>query len=1578
MKRALRWQAFRVILAAECRRHVRNGTGETPVPLHIAAARKESMQKIQETGTIRPGRPTKQGLYDPQFEHDACGLGFIVNMKGGKSHQIVADALKILVNLDHRGACGCEANTGDGAGILIQIPHVFLAAEAARLGFKLPDAGLYGVGQVFLPKDGKAREAVKAELAKIIAEEGQSLLGWREVPTDHSSLGKTAVAAEPFMAQVFVGRGAGSADEAAFERKLYVIRKVAEQRIRYGNTIPGGKIFYVASLSARTLIYKGMLMSAQVERYYADLRDPSLVSAFALVHSRFSTNTFPSWDRAHPNRYVAHNGEINTLRGNVNWMKAREALFTSKVFGEDIKKILPVINADGSDSAQFDNCAELLTLAGRELPHAMMMMIPEPWENHERMDAERHAFYEYHSCLIEPWDGPASMAFTDGKVIGACLDRNGLRPSRYYVTKDDVVIMASEAGVLPVAPERIAVKGRLQPGKMFLVDLEQGRIVTDGELKKKYASAFPYRRWLDENHIMLKNLPEPPRRFEPGHRTILQWQQAFGYTFEDLRFIVAPMARDGTQPLGSMGTDTPLAVLSEKPQMLYNYFKQLFAQVTNPPIDPIREEIITSTDIMVGGEGSLLDPLPESCRMVKMHYPILTNEELEKLRYIKREGFQAITLEILFKAADGEPGLEAAMENLFAAADQAIADGANILILSDQGVDAENAPIPALLAVSGLHHHLIRRGTRTKIGLILESGEPREVHHFSLLIGYGCTAINPYLAFRTIADLIYENILVNTDHKTAVEKYIKAAVKGIVKTMAKMGISTIQTYHGAQIFEAIGLNRAVVDKYFTWTPTRIEGIGLDVIAREALARHRRAFPKIEVNAELDPGGQYQWRDDGEQHLFNPQTIHKLQMACRLNSEKIYREYAGIINDRAKTFCTLRGLLEFQFAETPLPLEEVESVESIVKRFKTGAMSYGSISKEAHEALAIAMNRLGGRSNTGEGGEAPERFTWTNERGDSKNSAIKQVASGRFGVTSDYLVHARELQIKMAQGAKPGEGGELPGQKVFPEIAKTRGTTAGVGLISPPPHHDIYSIEDLAELIHDLKNANRDARISVKLVAEVGVGTIAAGVAKAHADVVLISGHDGGTGASPLSSIKHAGAPWELGLAEAHQTLVLNGLRDRIYVETDGQLKTGRDVAIAALLGAEEFGFATAPLVTLGCIMMRVCHLNTCPVGVATQDPRLRKRFAGDPEYVVNFMRFIAQELREIMAKLGFRKLEDMVGRTDKLIPWPAIAHWKASGLDLTPILHQPQAVAETGRFRQRAQEHGLENALDVTTLLELCRPAIERGEKVKAELPVFNINRVVGTITGSEITKRHGPDGLPEDTVHLKFNGSAGQSFGAFIPRGMTLELEGDANDYFGKGLSGGKLIVYPPRGSTFAAEENIIIGNVALYGATSGELFARGVAGERFAVRNSGACAVVEGVGDHGCEYMTGGRVVVLGATGRNFAAGMSGGIAYVLDETGGFRAHCNLELVTLERLEDADEIEEIWKLIQRHQTYTHSERAARILERWKESVRKFVKVLPQDYARVLKSLRRMQGQGLSGDEAIMAAFQENVKSGH
>ena len=1518
--------------------------------------------------------PTKQGLYDPANEKDSCGVGFVVDIQGRKSHQIVKQALTVLLNLRHRGACGCEADTGDGAGILLQIPHGFLKEACEGLNVHLPAPKEYGVGMIYLSPDAKERKNCEKIFESIVKEEGQTFLGWRTVPIDNGSLGPTAKASEPFIRQAFIGRSSKLNNDLDFERKLYVIRRRAENAIRYGN-VSGGRYFYVASLSCNTIIYKGMLMSEQLEEFYPELKNPAMESALGLVHSRFSTNTFPSWERSHPYRYMAHNGEINTLRGNVNWMHARQAMCESKFFGSDIKKVLPVICEDGSDSAMFDNVLEFLTLSGRSLPHAVMMMIPEPWSNHESMSDEKKAFYEFHASLMEPWDGPASIAFTDGVKIGAVLDRNGLRPSRYYVTKEGLVVMASEVGVLDLPPENILQKGRLQPGRMFLVDTEQKRIVADEELKNSIATEKPYRQWLNDNLVLLEKLPEAPHVHEPDHETVLLRQQAFGYTFEDLRILMAPMGQDGVEPVGSMGTDTPLAVLSNRSQILYNYFKQLFAQVTNPPIDCIREEIVTSTETTIGPEQNLLKPEPASCRQIKLKSPILTNEEFEKLRHIHSPYFKSITLPILFPVAGGERALEQALESLYQKASQAIKEGINLLILSDRGINKQQAPIPALLAVSGLHHHLIREGTRTRVGLVLESAEPREVHHFSLLIGYGVGAINPYLAFETLDDMIRQGILKNIDHKTAVKNYAKAVAKGVVKTMSKMGISTIQSYRGAQIFEAVGLNQNFIDKYFTWTATRIEGVGLEAIAKEALDRHARAFPDRDVNVHvLEPGGQYQWRNDGEYHLFNPETVHKLQLACRTNNYKVFQEYSRTVNEQMKHWCTLRGLLDFKSTSKSIPIEEVESVSAIVKRFKTGAMSYGSISKEAHESLAIAMNRMGGKSNTGEGGEDPERYV-PMPNGDSKNSAIKQVASGRFGVTSQYLVNARELQIKMAQGAKPGEGGQLPGTKVYPWIAKVRFSTPGVGLISPPPHHDIYSIEDLAELIHDLKNSNVNARISVKLVAEVGVGTIAAGVAKAHADVVLISGYDGGTGASPLSSIKHAGVPWELGLAETHQTLVLNNLRSRIAVETDGQLKTGRDVVIAALLGAEEFGFATSPLVALGCIMMRVCHLNTCPVGVATQDPELRKKFTGDPAHVVNFMNFIAEEMREIMAKLGFCTVNEMIGRTDLLEPRKAVEHWKAKGLDFSKILYQPEVPASVGRYAQISQDHGLDKAMDNQVLLDLCEPALSEKKKVKASLSIRNTNRVVGTILGSELTRRHGPAGLPEDTIHLHFNGSAGQSFGAFVPRGITLELEGDANDYVGKGLSGGKIIIYPSKKATFKPEENMIIGNVAFYGATSGEGYIRGMAGERFCVRNSGVDAVVEAIGDHGCEYMTGGRVVVLGATGRNFAAGMSGGVAYVLDVKGDFHMRCNKQMVGLEKLDNANEILQIRGLIERHAQYTDSKLGKQILNLWEEMVPKFVKVMPKDYKRVLESMQRVQSQGLSGDEAVMKAFEENSR---
>lgn len=1515
------------------------------------------------------GLPSKQGLYDPQFEHDACGVGFIAHMKGNKSHEIIEQALTILLNLDHRGACGCEPNTGDGAGILMQVPHKFLKKAAAAENIELPEAGEYGVGAVYASPDPTARENGQRIFGEIAAEEGCPVLGWRDVPTDNSSLGDTAKSSEPFMRQVFLQRAEGM-DEAAFERKLYVIRKRVHNAIRRTNTDP---YWYNSTLSCRTIVYKGMLMPVQVGNYYPELHDPDMESAIALVHSRFSTNTFPSWERSHPYRYIAHNGEINTLRGNINWMHARQSLFESELFGDDLKKIPNLINIEGSDSTIFDNALELLYLAGRSLPHTVMMMIPEPWTAHESMSDEKKAFYEYHSCLMEPWDGPASIAFTDGTSIGAVLDRNGLRPSRYCVTKDDLVIMASEAGVLPIAPERIASKGRLQPGRMFLVNTAEGRIISDEEIKHQIASAHPYREWLDKHMVEIAKLPDATSVAQPEPDTLLQRQMAFGYTFEELRLLLAPMAKDGVEAVGAMGADTPLAVLSNRPKLLYEYFQQLFAQVTNPPIDSIREEIVTSAETTIGSEGNLLEPKPESCHLIELKTPIISNEELAKLQQVNEGNFRSITLPILFDPSSGVKGLEQALEELFAAADSAIDSGVNIIILSDRGINPDKAPIPALLAVAGLHHHLIRKGTRTRAGLVLESGEPREVHHFATLIGYGCGAIDPYLAFETIADAIREGLVVNVDYKTACKNYVKAATKGVTKVASKIGISTIQSYRGAQIFEAIGLNKSVVNKYFTWTASRIEGADLEVIAKEAIARHTRAFPDRPASGNtLDVGGEYQWRKEGEAHLFSPQTIHALQQAVREGNYQIFKQYSALVNEQDKQRFTLRGLLQFKQRES-IPIEEVESVEAIVKRFKTGAMSYGSISKEAHESLAVAMNRIGGKSNTGEGGEDPERYTWTNDRGDSKNSAIKQVASGRFGVTSLYLSQARELQIKMAQGAKPGEGGQLPGKKVYPWIAKVRHSTPGVGLISPPPHHDIYSIEDLAELIHDLKNSNREARISVKLVSEVGVGTIAAGVAKAHADVVLISGYDGGTGASPQTSIKHAGLPWELGLAETHQTLVLNNLRSRIAVETDGQLKTGRDVAIAALLGAEEFGFATAPLVTLGCIMMRVCHLNTCPVGVATQDPLLRKNFTGDPQHTVNFMTFVAQELREIMAQLGFRTLNEMVGRTDVLEAKQAVEHWKAKGLDFSNILYQPEVGADVGRYCQIPQDHGLEKSIDMKVLLDLCKPAIENGEKVKATLPITNVNRVVGTILGNEITKRHW-EGLPEDTVHLHFQGSAGQSFGAFVPKGVTLELEGEANDYLGKGLSGGKIILYPPAASTFVAEENIIAGNVALYGATSGEIYIRGIAGERFAVRNSGVNAVVEGVGDHGCEYMTGGKVAILGATGRNFAAGMSGGVAYILDEAGDFATRCNTSMVDLETL-DGEDIQTLREMVQKHAEYTKSEKAAKVLANWGEMLPKFVKVMPRDYKRVLECLKKAFESGLSGDDALAAAFEENAR---
>jgi len=1520
------------------------------------------------------GLPPKQGLYDPQFEKDACGMGFVASIKGVKSHNIIRQALTLLENMEHRGGQGSEPNTGDGAGIMIQIPHAFFASELKKSAITLPAEGEYAVGMMFMPQDETARSAIEAELETIIREEGQSFIGFRTVPTNDEKLGASALAVKPFVRQVFIGRNAELKDDLAFERKIYVIRKRAELAIRYSGK-DGGNMFYFSSLSSKKIVYKGMLTTEQVRSFYKELNDETVVTALALVHSRFSTNTFPSWERAHPFHYLIHNGEINTLRGNVNWMHARQTLFATELFGDDMEKIKPVINPDGSDTAMFDNTLEFLYLSGRSLAHAAMMMVPEPWSNHESMSDDRKAFYEYHSTLMEPWDGPAALGFTDGVQIGATLDRNGLRPARYYVTKDDHIILGSEAGTVEIPPEDILYKDRLRPGRMLLVDTKQGRIISDEEVKAEIAAQRPYREWLDEHLIGLDDLPEAPEVPEPDHDTVQQRQQAFGYTFEDIRKVLEPMAGSGQEPIGSMGYDAPLAILSERPQRLYNYFKQLFAQVTNPPIDAIREEIITATGTTIGPERNLLNPEPESCRHIKLDTPILSNEEFAKLRHVRRPGFKAITIPIFFSANEGEDGLRSALKLMCDAADRLIAKGHNLIILSDRGIDKDNAAIPALLAVSALHHHLIREGTRTRVGLLLESGEPREVHHFALLLGYGVNAINPYLAFESLDDMIGQGMLRGVSHEKAVKNYIKAATKGVVKILSKMGISTIQSYRGAQIFEALGLREDVINEYFTWTPSRIGGIGLDVIAEETLKHHNRAFSEQDgAEKELDSGGEYQWRKDGEDHLFSPQTIHTLQMASRANDYKLYKKFSSLIQGENKKHLTLRSLISFKGGQTAVPLDEVESVESIVKRFKTGAMSFGSISKEAHESLAIAMNRLGGKSNTGEGGEDPARYI-PDANGDSRRSAIKQVASGRFGVTSNYLVNADEIQIKMAQGAKPGEGGQLPGLKVYPWVAEVRGSTPGVGLISPPPHHDIYSIEDLAELIHDLKNANPRARINVKLVSEVGVGTIAAGVAKARADVIMVSGYDGGTGASPLGSIRHAGLPWELGLAETHQTLMLNNLRDRVTIETDGKMMNGRDVAIAALLGAEEYGFSTAPLIVLGCIMMRVCQLDTCPVGVATQNPELRKKFMGDPSHVVNYLRFIAEELREIMAELGFRTIQEMVGRSDILETKKLVDHYKAKGLDLSTLLYQVELPQDSARYCVQKQNHGLELSLDMQHLVPMAQPALERGEQVRGEFPIVNTNRVVGTILGSEVTRIYGAKGLPEDTIAYHFTGTAGQSFGAFVPSGITLSLEGDSNDYVGKGLSGGKIIVAPSPKATFAAEENVIIGNTAFYGATSGQAYIRGIAGERFAVRNSGAHVVVEGVGDHGCEYMTGGRVAVLGQTGRNFAAGMSGGVAYVLDEAGDFLSRCNIEMVLLERVEEADDIAELKGMLERHFKYTESSVAARILDDWNAQLPKFVKVIPKDYKRMLEQIRRVEERGLEGQEALLAAFEANKR---
>ncbi|HWF60359.1 MAG TPA: glutamate synthase large subunit [Nitrospira sp.] len=1496
-----------------------------------------------------PGFPRRQGLYDPQHEKDSCGIGFVVNIKGKKSHDIVRKGLQVLENLTHRGAQGCDPCTGDGAGILLQVPHTFLKRVAGDAGVSLPEVGEYGVGQLFLPPNADSRRLCEKLFTEILVEEGLRLLGWRDVPVKSDQIGAQARTTEPFMRQIFIARDA--LNEAQFERKLYVIRKRVEKAVAE-SAIQGREHFYVSSLSAHTIVYKGLLLPHQMAAYYQDLTDERMVSALALVHSRFSTNTFPTWPLAHPYRYVCHNGEINTLKGNVNWMKARQGRLHSELFGKDMEKLFPIVSENQSDSACLDNALEFLLLGGRSLPHAMMMLIPEPWVANAQMDLDRRGFYQYHAAMMEPWDGPAAVCFTDGKMIGATLDRNGLRPCRYQVTTDGLVVLASEAGVLPAEAKDIRMKGRLQPGRMFLVDTVEGRIIDDEEIKADIVGRKPYRSWVTQYGVSLDELPEPLNVPQPDHPTIRQRQQAFGYTVEELKMVITPMIVTGEEAISSMGTDTPLAVLSDRPQLLFKYFKQLFAQVTNPPIDPIREQLVMSLVTNIGPKPNLMDESPESCRRIKVQQPILTNADLQKIRGMSDPHFKSKTLRMLFRVVEGPDGLGEAVDELCRQASQSIKEGYKFLILSDRGVDEQWAPIPSLLSISAVHHHLVRECTRTEAGLILETGEPRDVHQFACLIGYGAGTINPYLVFESLVDMERDNYLPEgLDAQTAEGKFIKAINKGLLKIFSKMGISTVQSYCGAQIFEAIGLNRDLIDRYFTGTPSRVEGVGIRDIGEETLRRHLTAYEPAAIR-QLDFGGEIHYRIQGEHHNWNPETIYKLQHAGRSNDPKTYAEFAQLVNDESKRRSNLRGLLDFKFVPQPIPIEEVEPAKEIVKRFNTGAMSFGSISKEAHETLAIAMNRLGGKSNTGEGGEDPERFIPL-PNGDSKNSYIKQVASARFGVTAHYLVNARELQIKMAQGAKPGEGGQLPGHKVDENIAKFRYATPGVQLISPPPHHDIYSIEDLAQLIFDLKNSNPDAGVSVKLVAEVGVGTVAAGVAKAHADKVLISGDSGGTGASPLASIKYAGIPWELGLAETHQTLVLNDLRGRIRVETDGQMKTGRDVVIATLLGAEEYGFATAPLIVEGCIMMRKCHLNTCPVGIATQDPELRKKFDGKPEHIVNYLFFVAEEARQLMAKLGFRTINEMVGHVDKLRITKAVDHWKAKGLDLTPLLTAPDVPEDVPRYCVQKQDHGLADILD-NKLVELCKTAIEQGEKVTLELPIRNINRTTGTVLSSKIAKKYGPDGLPEDTISIKFTGSAGQSFGAFLAKGITLTLEGESNDYIGKGLSGGKIIVFPPKNILYNPEDTILIGNTSLYGATQGEAYFYGMAGERFAVRNSGAQAVVEGTGDHGCEYMTGGVVVVLGRTGRNFAAGMSGGTAFVLDEAGTFQSRCNTGMVELEPMTTKEDKQLLHRLITKHFMYTGSRKAKQVLDAFEAILPKFVKVMPVDYKRVLEERKR------------------------
>ena len=1508
------------------------------------------------------GQPQQHGLYDPAFEHDSCGVGFVAHIKGARSHQILVDAAEMLTSMEHRGACGCEANTGDGAGMLTALPHEFLAKVAlSDMQVTLPEAGRYGAGNVFLPRDPQQRAHCKQVVEELIAEQGQQFLGWREVPTDadKADVGPSARAAQPHIEQLFVAAAEGL-DQEALERQLFVIRKLASHKLRESD-LSEGLLFYVCSLSTKVLVYKGMLSTHQVVPFYPDLSDEDYTSHLAMVHSRFSTNTFPSWDRAQPNRFMSHNGEINTLRGNSNWMFARQGVMQSELFGADLEKLFPVVEPHCSDSGNFDNAMEMLYHAGRSLPEVVMMMIPEAWQNHASMSEDKLAYYEFNSAIQEPWDGPASISFTDGHYIGAVLDRNGLRPSRYYVTHDDRVIMASEVGALEVEPEKVKSKGRLQPGKMFLVDFEQGRIIDDEEVKSTVAAKHPYHEWLDAQRILLGGLPQAEPTPDPDAETLLQQMQAFGYTTETLQFMLIPLLRAKKDPIGSMGSDTALACLSDQPRLVYDYFKQLFAQVTNPAIDSIREEIVMSVECYVGPEGNILESAETDCHRLAVPHPILTNEELAALQNLDHRGWKTRTIDITYPRSEGTAGLKPALARICTDATQAIADGYSLVILSDRAVAQDRVAVSSLLACGAVHQHLVRDEQRTRIGIVLESGEAREVHHHCLLIGYGADAINPYLAFASLHQARKDGMLEAdwTDEKI-VAAYRTGVRKGMLKVMAKMGISTLHSYKGAQIFEAVGVNSEIVDECFTNTPSRIKGVGFDVVAEESLRRHALGYPeRSQTPSRVLPNpGEYHWRKTGEKHAWNPFTISKIQAAARTGDKNAYHDFAKLVNETTTRECHLRGLLKFKNT-TAVPLDEVESAEDIVKRFCSGAMSYGSISAEAHETLAIAMNRLGAKSNTGEGGEDYTRFS-PMDNGDSKRSAIKQIASGRFGVTSWYLTNADELQIKISQGAKPGEGGELPGHKVNQIIADTRHSTPGVGLISPPPHHDIYSIEDLAQLIFDLKNANPSARISVKLVSEVGVGTIAAGVAKGHADNILISGADGGTGASPLTSIKNAGLPWELGIAETHQTLVMNDLRSRVRLQTDGQLKTGRDVVVACLLGAEEFGFATAPLITMGCIMMRKCHLNTCPVGIATQNPELRKKFSGKPEYVVNYLFMVAEEARELMAELGFRSIEEMVGRVDVLEVDDAVDHWKAQGIDLSAILTPAAKPHENvDVYCTRDQDHGLDDVLD-RRLVKECRAAIADGESVSLDLQIVNTDRATGTILSHEVSKQWGAKGLPDDTIHIKFIGSAGQSLGAWLAHGVTLELEGDANDYTGKGLSGGRIVIYPPKQSTFKSEENIVLGNVALYGATEGEAFFRGVAAERFCVRNSGAHAVVEGVGDHGCEYMTGGRTVILGSTGRNFGAGMSGGVAYVYDPEDRFLENCNLETLELERLEEPVDVDELKDLIAKHLKFTGSEVAGAILENWESALPRFHKVMPIDYKRALAELAAAEAEAV------------------